>query len=97
MMMLLTQNIRMRVRRMHGFRVAITAAVFLSAACASNGAHDVEEWAAHGFLKPVPEGESEVIGLFDDYDDCEDAAEAWASRQVVGNPVYAACYPVDKN
>lgn len=56
-----------------------------------------EQYAAHGYLTPGPTGESELIGVYESVSECRDAADAWASRQVVGNPVYADCYPVDRN
>ena len=53
------------------------------------------QWAAHGYLQPTPEGDGDVIGIFDSLDDCRDAADDWTTRQVVGNPVIAECYAVD--
>ena len=55
----------------------------------------VHQWAAQGYLTPGPSGEPELIGVYDNEDDCVAAGEAWMSRQVVGNPVYADCLPVD--
>lgn len=38
-----------------------------------------------------------MIGVFNSINGCETAADAWTSQQVVGNPVFAECYPVDQN
>ena len=46
---------------------------------------------------PGPSGEPEIIGVYDKEADCIAAGEAWMSRQVVGNPVYADCLPVDRD
>lgn len=48
-------------------------------------------------MAPGPVGDSEIIGLYFDRDDCEAAADDWMARQVAGNPVFADCYPIDKN
>ncbi len=65
-------------------------------ACATPGSAN-QQWAAHGYLTPDPSGEPELIGVFSSVKECETAADAWTSRQVVGNPVFAECYPVDQN
>lgn len=75
--------------------LCIAAAMFAGAGCASIGSDP--EYAAHGYLSPGPTSQSELIGVYTSRDECEAAADAWASRQVVGNPVYAECYPVDTN
>jgi hypothetical protein len=63
-----------------------------AAACTSQG-----RYAAHGWLTPGPTGDPELIGLFDAKSACEEAAKDWASRQVVGNPVFVECTPTDRN
>lgn len=68
----------------------------LAFGCASNG-DDYEEWTAQGYLTPGPSGEPEIIGIYSTKPECEAAGEAWMSRQVVGNPVYADCLPVDRD
>ena len=65
--------------------------------CASTEGVAVEEYAAYGYLSPAPTTKPELIGVFETVKECETAADGWASRQVVGNPVYAECYPVDRN
>ncbi len=69
------------------------AALAFAASCASGPR--VHEWTAQGYLTPGPTGEPEIIGVYDNKADCIAAGEAWMSRQVVGNPVYADCLPVD--
>jgi hypothetical protein len=56
-----------------------------------------KEYAAYGYLRPGPDADGEFIGSFPSRKECEQAADAWASAQVVGNPVHAECYPVDRN
>lgn len=75
------------------FRIAALA--MAAFACASGT--QVHEWTAQGYLTPVPRGEPEIIGVYDNKEDCVAAGEAWMSRQVVGNPVYADCLPVDRD
>lgn len=64
--------------------------------CVSNGDY-YEEWTAQGYLTPGPTGNPEIIGVYETEAECVAAGEAWMSRQVVGNPVYADCLPVDRN
>lgn len=104
-------NAKMAVLIMHSFlHSKITAALvkkFCSAAiismfvivtgCAALNSAANEQWAAHGYLTPGPTSEPELIGVFSSVKECEAAADAWTSRQVVGNPVFAECYPVDRN
>jgi hypothetical protein len=79
------------------FRIA---AIILSCgaafACATQP-NTVHEWTAQGYLTPGPTGIPEIIGVYDNEADCVRAGEAWMSRQVVGNPVYADCLPVDRD
>ncbi len=73
--------------------VVLAGAVLLITGCATQK----EQWAAHGFLTPGPTSDPELIGVYDSEGECHAAGEAWMSRQVVGNPVSAECYPVDRN
>lgn len=73
---------------------AIFAILILVTACATTSQ---QQWAAHGYLTPGPTGDPELIGVYDNLDECNDAAEEWTTQQVVGNPVFAECYPVDHN
>ncbi|MBY0423381.1 MAG: hypothetical protein K2Q06_13825 [Parvularculaceae bacterium] len=57
---------------------------------------DAPRWAANGWLTPGPSGEPEIIGVFARREDCEAAVESWKQRQVVGNPIYGACLPIDR-
>jgi hypothetical protein len=66
----------------------------LTAACASNGDEE-SRWVAKGWLTPTPQGEAEVIGLYDSRDDCEAAIDDWLQSQVVGNPIHAECLPTE--
>ena len=80
------------------YRVAAIIAVSIAAsACATQAPKQHEEWAATGYLTPGPTGDGEIIGLYETESECRAAGEAWMSRQVVGNPVYADCLPVDRN
>lgn len=76
------------------FRSAAIFIVFVCSACASLGK---PQWAAHGYLTPGPTSNPEIIGLYDNERDCRAAADAWMGRQVVGNPIFAECYPIDRN
>lgn len=69
--------------------------IFAGAASACATQPEVYEWTAQGYLSPGPTGEPEIIGVYDNEEDCIAAGEDWMSRQVVGNPVYADCLPVD--
>ncbi|GAB4518410.1 MAG: hypothetical protein Kow00133_03460 [Amphiplicatus sp.] len=70
------------------------------AACATPGPERAPspepQWAANGWLTPGPTGEPEIIGLYVTRKQCEAAVEDWLSRQVVGNPVYGECLPIDR-
>lgn len=55
------------------------------------------QWAANAWYSPAPAGDPEIIGVFSDRRDCEEAARAWMERQVVGAPVFAACLPLDQH
>ena len=80
------------------FRTAIFfACAALLVSCASTSDRSVEEYAAYGYLSPAPTTKPELIGIFETVKECEEAADGWASRQVVGNLVYAECYPVDRD
>ena len=83
----------MNMRHTNSIKLAVTFLALGIAACAT--ASDAQQYAAHGYLTPGPTSEPELIGIYGSVDECRDAADAWASRQVVGNPVYADCYPVD--
>ena len=82
--------------RRDSIRAAATLALFFLAGCQNAALPATEEWGAHGFMAPGPVGPSEIIGLFYDQEECEQAAKDWMERQVAGNPVFADCYPVDK-
>lgn len=78
------------------FRVAAIIFPLAASACATQqGAY--QEWTALGYLTPGPTGEPEIIGLYETERECREAGEAWMSRQVAGNPVYADCLPTDRN
>ena len=80
------------------FRTAtIFAMLCAMSACATPFSHGNDQWAAHGYLTPGPTSEPELIGVFVSEAECEAAADAWTRRQVVGNPIFADCYPVDRN
>lgn len=78
-------------------RFTVVPIVFFLGGCQSALFAGGEEWAAHGFMGPAPVGESELIGVYDNPKDCDEAAKAWTERQVAGNPVSAECYRVGKN
>ncbi|MEM9494607.1 MAG: hypothetical protein AAGA09_01285 [Pseudomonadota bacterium] len=82
------------VSAMQRARIATPFVVcLLLSACASTAG---EQWSANGYLTPGPTSEPEIIGVFDNRPDCKKAASDWASRQVVGNPVFTECLPVDR-
>ena len=68
---------------------ASMAGIALCAGCATAPAS--QQYAAFGYMSPGPNGNAEVIGVYEDRMDCNAAAEGWMSRQVAGNPVYAEC------
>ncbi|HNR76850.1 MAG TPA: hypothetical protein PKM48_06945 [Parvularculaceae bacterium] len=82
------------------FRAIIAAALtFGVAACATQGGGLVSDgpgWTAHGYLTPGPTSEPEIIGTYATERECRDAVDGWMSRQVVGNPVFGECLPVDR-
>lgn len=74
-------------------------AVFLfvaTAAAACTTMSDPAGFDAYGYLSPNPTADGEFIGNFLTRVECEAAGDAWTSQQVVGNPVRAECYPVDR-
>ena len=78
------------------FRNATSLALlFACAACATSSMGEMN-WAAHGYLTPGPTSEPEIVGVFDNRAACNEAADNWMSRQVVGNPIFAECLPVDR-
>ena len=76
---------------------AITSIFVIATGCAALNSSANEQWAAHGYLTPGPTSEPELIGVFVSESECKTAANEWMSRQVVGNPIFADCYPVDRN
>lgn len=77
----------------------LCAATTLLGACASapdGGAGAAREWSALGWLNPGASGEPEVIGIYETEAACRAAVDYWMSRQVVGNPVFGDCLPVDR-
>jgi hypothetical protein len=76
-------------------RKSLCAAAMIAASACATAPAGYEEWTAQGWLTPGPSGEPEIIGVYAAKDECLAAADAWMSRQVVGNPVYANCLPVD--
>lgn len=93
MMRYLRNTRRLIAKRLFRNAASMAGFVILSA-CASVS---YQEYAAYGYLTPGPTGEPELIGVFDSIGECEAAGEGWASRQVVGNPVFTECLPVDRN
>jgi hypothetical protein len=81
---------RLRAQMRKSFCIAT-----IIAASSCTTAPEYREWTAQGWLTPSPSGEPEIIGVYAAKDECLAAADAWMSRQVVGNPVYANCLPVD--
>ena len=79
----------------------IGASAFVVSACAtvSNDASEdaLPHWSGNGYLSPGPTGEPELIGLFVTKSECQAAIGDWKSRQVVGNPIFAECLPIDRN
>ena len=53
------------------------------------------EWTAYGFIRPGDDN-PEMIGMYADRADCDEAVANWMSRQVVGNPVSGECLPIDR-
>ena len=78
------------------FRSATFFACFIFVTACATPAPNDGNWAAHGYLTPGPTSEPEIIGVFKTQAECHAAGEGWMSRQVVGNPVFAECLPVDR-
>ncbi len=78
-------------------RIAAILGIASAASACATQQRAVHEWTAQGYLSPGPAGEPEIIGVYDNEADCIAAGDAWMSRQVVGNPVYADCLPVDRD
>jgi len=81
------------------FRSAIILSVIGAVSACAHGPARVEQnnYGAYGYLSPGPTGEPEFIGSYPTLKECEAAANEWTTRQVVGNPIHAECYPVDKH
>lgn len=79
---------------------AMAASLFV-ASCSTtapdgiSGAGAEPRWQANGYLSPWRNDNPDVIGQFVDRKSCVAAAEGWKSRQVVGNPIFAECLPID--
>ena len=79
------------------YRSAIIFSAFLlSAACATSQG-DSAQWVAHGYLAPGPTSNPETVGSYPTRAECDAAGDAWMSRQVVGNPIFAECILVGVN
>jgi hypothetical protein len=78
-------------------RNAITSSVMLLSAACATPQNSSTQWAAHGYLTPGPTSNPEIIGVYPTFAECTAAGEAWMSRQIVGNPVFAECYPLDRD
>jgi len=83
--------------------VLYRSAIFLSlafalVACTHSASSPAGQstYSAYGYLSPGPTSEPEFIGSYPTLKECETAADEWTTRQVVGNPIHAECYPVDK-
>lgn len=76
---------------------ALLACVTAASSCATSQQTAVDEFGAYGYLTPGPTSEPELIGIYASKKECREAADDWEGRQVVGNPIFAECYPVDKN
>lgn len=73
------------------FRSAASiAGIVLCIGCTSTPTAS-QQYAAFGYMSPGPSANAEVIGVYENKMDCNEAAEGWMSRQVAGNPVYAEC------
>ncbi len=90
-------NISVRSAAMF-FRTATFMALLIAAsACATTNTTLDDEFAAYGYLTPGPTSEPELIGIFASVKACKAAGKAWMSQQVVGNPIFSECMPVDKD
>lgn len=70
--------------------------VFCSAVLLISCAESPVQYAAYGHLTPGPSPEPKLIGVYMTRSACNAAATDWMSRQVVGNPIYAECLPVEE-
>ena len=80
------------------FFAAVLVGCFVITGCVSDNTTSVapsKSWSANGYLTPGPTGEPDFVDLFYTQADCLKAADAWASQQVVGNPVFTECLPID--
>ena len=75
----------------------ILSSCFAALALAACASLSPGPYGAYGYMAADAVGDGEFIGEYASRSDCEVAAEAWMSTQVAGNPVHAACYPVDRN
>lgn len=91
----MTRLLQNTIRSAKIFCNATLIALMMTCAACTTSSYEKKQWAAHGYLAPGPTGDSEIIGVFDDRAACDEAAENWMSRQVVGNPVFAECSPWD--
>lgn len=88
---------------MFRFGVSAGASILLCLAfgCATKSASGAAtaksepRWQANGYLSPGRTLDPQIIGQFARKKDCEAAAEEWMQRQVVGNPIFAECLPID--
>ncbi|MEM8772737.1 MAG: hypothetical protein AAGD92_13910 [Pseudomonadota bacterium] len=77
-------------------RFSLVGFALIASSCATTSVASSEH-AGYGFLSPDPDREPVLIGVYQSKKECSAAVQAWMSRQVVGNPVRAECYPVDKS
>ena len=95
--MALQHRMDTRFRKNPLFRVAtLGVATFILGACANFSGAGARQWTAHGFFSVDQSDEPELIGVFDNLSDCEQAAEAWETSQVAAQRVSAGCFPVDR-
>jgi hypothetical protein len=75
------------------------ATSLLIVGCATKATKDASaaepRWQANGYLSPGRTDNPEIIGQFANKKDCDAAAKFWMQRQVVGNPIFAECLPID--
>ncbi len=81
-------------------RAAAVLLLVSVSACATDKARNADSvdeprWQANGYLAPGRTDTPEIIGQFESKKGCEAAADAWMQRQVVGNPIFAECLPID--
>jgi len=82
--------------------ILVSSSLFLSLGCETSGNNTETlqrepSWAGNGYLTPGPTSEPSLIGFYRTKDACENAIDSWMSQQVVGNPVFAECLPIDRN